>query len=49
MKVWSEPTIETLDINETAGGGDRNPHHDGQWITPDGVSWWEGTVVPSGR
>ena len=49
MKEWNNPTIETLDINETAGGGVKSTIHDGEWITPDdGKSWWEGTK-PSGK
>ncbi|MCR5777335.1 MAG: hypothetical protein K6G84_07975 [Lachnospiraceae bacterium] len=50
MKKWNTPAIEELNINETAGGGQKNQNHDGEWISPDGgISWWEGTVTVSGH
>ncbi len=49
MKSWNTPAIEELNINETAGGGQKTMNWDGEWITPDeGKSWWAGTVIVSG-
>ena len=47
MKEWTMPEIETIDINETAGGGKVNPVRDHVFVSVDNGDW-EG-FVPSGK